>query len=72
MKLHFTSRYASSPAEVKTMNTAQLRDHFLIEKIFEADAVHLTLTHYDRYIAGGVMPVAETIALPNPSDLKAT
>lgn len=71
MKLHFTSRYANSPAEVKAMNTTQLRDQFLIEKIFEADTVHLTLTHYDRYIAGGVMPVAETIALPNPGDLKA-
>lgn len=72
MRIHFESRYAVSPAETEKMNTAQLRSTFLIEKIFEADAILLTLTHYDRFIAGGIMPVEETIVLPTFDELKST
>lgn len=68
---NFESRYAVSPAETKQMDTAQLRGNFLIERLFDADQVSLTLTHYDRYIAGGAMPVDSTLALPNPDALKA-
>ncbi len=71
MKLEFESRYASSPDEVQNMDTSQLRKHFLIERIFEPDAVCLTYSHYDRFIAGGIMPVKEKISLPNPNELKA-
>ena len=65
------SRYALGPNEVKQMDTTQLRDAFLIEKIFSKDEVNLTLTHYDRMIAGGAMPVSKTIDLPNPEGLRA-
>jgi len=67
----FESRYAQSPKEVKQMDTAALRDNFLIENVFEANLVNLTLSHFDRYIVGGAMPVDQKIALPNPDDLKA-
>lgn len=65
------SRHACSPAEVAGMKTSQLRGNFLIEKIFEKDAIHLTLSFYDRFIAGGAMPVDRTLALSNPENLKA-
>ncbi|KQS41739.1 5-dehydro-4-deoxy-D-glucuronate isomerase [Pedobacter sp. Leaf194] len=67
----FESRYAQSPKEVKQMDTASLRDNFLIENVFEANQVNLTLSHFDRYIVGGAMPVNEKLDLPNPDDLKA-
>ncbi|WP_443944410.1 5-dehydro-4-deoxy-D-glucuronate isomerase [Pedobacter sp. AW1-32] len=67
----FESRYAQSPKEVKLMDTASLRENFLIETLFEANQVNLTLSHFDRYIVGGAMPVDQKIALPNPSDLRA-
>jgi 4-deoxy-L-threo-5-hexosulose-uronate ketol-isomerase len=67
----FESRYASSPNEVKKMGTSELRDHFLIPRLFTADAVHLNLSNFDRFICGGIMPVHETLILPNPPDLKA-
>lgn len=67
----FESRYAQSPKEVKQMDTAALRDNFLIENVFEANQVNLTLSHFDRYIVGGAMPIDQKIALPNPDDLKA-
>jgi 4-deoxy-L-threo-5-hexosulose-uronate ketol-isomerase len=72
MKTHFESRYAQSPAEVKHMVTADLRKNFLIKELFEADHIYLTLTHFDRYIAGGVMPVNEAVHLSNPDYLKAS
>ncbi|HMI03753.1 MAG TPA: 5-dehydro-4-deoxy-D-glucuronate isomerase [Pedobacter sp.] len=72
MKTHFESRYAHSPAEVKHMVTADLRKNFLINELFEADHIYLTLTHFDRYITGGAMPVNETVHLSNPDYLKAS
>lgn len=63
--------YATGPAEVAQMNTTGLRKNFLIERIFEAGKINLVLSHYDRYIAGGAMPVSKKITLPNPSDLRA-
>ena len=71
MKSNFESRYAVSPQETKRMTTEELRQNFLIEKVFEADKVNLCLSHYDRYIAGGAMPVSENIELPVPDSLKA-
>lgn len=71
MQTYFESRFALSPNEGKQLDTQALRDNFLMEKLFEADAIHLTLSHYDRYIFGGVMPVNETVLLANPENLKA-
>jgi 4-deoxy-L-threo-5-hexosulose-uronate ketol-isomerase len=72
MSTYYESRYASSPNEVKQMDTARLRETFLIEKIFEADAIHWVYTHYDRYMAGGVMPVQNKVVLDAIDILKAT
>lgn len=68
----FESRYAQSPKEVKHMDTASLRENFLIENVFEPNQVNLTLSHFDRYIVGGAMPVDQKLDLPNPGDLKAS
>lgn len=71
MKSNFEARFAVSPREAQQMNTQELRDNFLIETIFGSDEIKLTLSHYDRFIIGGVMPVTKKIELTNPSDLKA-
>ena len=71
MSENISTRNSCSSVEVAGMNTSELRDHFLIEKIFEEDAIHLTLSFYDRYIAGGAMPVSKALELPNPKNLKA-
>jgi 4-deoxy-L-threo-5-hexosulose-uronate ketol-isomerase len=65
------SRYAVSPNEAKSMDTNTIRENFLIENLFEANKVNLTLSHFDRYIVGGVMPINEKVELPNPENLKA-
>ncbi|WP_129714377.1 5-dehydro-4-deoxy-D-glucuronate isomerase [Pedobacter sp. SYP-B3415] len=71
MKYTFESRWAVSPAEAKAMDTAALRNNFLLPRLFEANQVSLTLSHFDRYITGGAHPVGETLTLPNPPELKA-
>lgn len=71
MKNRFESRYAVSPVEAKGMDTTTLRSNFLISSVFEPDQVNLTLSHFDRYIVGGAMPVNGQLELPNPDDLKA-
>ncbi|MFP5080926.1 5-dehydro-4-deoxy-D-glucuronate isomerase [Pedobacter sp. JCM 36344] len=65
------SRFAVSPNEVKQMDTSLLRRNFLINNLFESDEINLTLSHYDRYIVGGVMPVKDIVRLTNPDYLKA-
>lgn len=63
METTFESRYAISPAESKTLDTKGLRENFLIDQLFWKDRVHFVYTHYDRYMVGGAMPVAEKLKL---------
>ncbi|WP_339711609.1 5-dehydro-4-deoxy-D-glucuronate isomerase [uncultured Kriegella sp.] len=52
----YETRYASSPEAVKQYDTAQLRGEFLIDNLMQEGKVVLTYSHYDRYIAGSVVP----------------
>jgi 4-deoxy-L-threo-5-hexosulose-uronate ketol-isomerase len=65
------SRYESSPKETAGMTTKELRDNFLVETLFSPDMVHLTYSHYDRMILGGIMPKNEAVELGNYEELKA-
>ena len=71
MSISFEIRQASHPTDVKNFDTKRLRDEFLIEKLFEKDQILLTYTGYDRYIAGGIMPVTNTLKLEAIDPLKA-
>lgn len=72
MNTQYNTRYASSPSEVKNMDTGEIRKNFLIGKLFEQDQILLTYSHFDRYIAGGIMPVAQTLTLEPIDPLKST
>lgn len=54
------------------MNTEQLRESFLIETLFVADQFRWTLSFFDRYLTGGIMPVTGPLTLEVPEQLKAT
>lgn len=56
---------ACHPADVKGYDTKTLRERFVMEKVMEADKIHLTYSHYDRFIFGGAMPVKKTLKLEN-------
>ncbi|WP_366186156.1 5-dehydro-4-deoxy-D-glucuronate isomerase [Flavobacterium ovatum] len=72
MENKYESRYAAAPQDVKSYDTARLRKEFLIENIFTDNKVTLVYSHYDRYITGGVKPVAETVVLESIDQLKAS
>ena len=63
MKTTIEERWGTHPNDVKHYDTEQLRKEFLVEKLFETDAILLTYTHNDRLIIGGAFPVKEKIKL---------
>ncbi len=71
MSIYFEERFASHPSDVKHYDTHQLREHFLIEKVMEADKIRLVYSHYDRYITGGAVPANAPLELTSIEPLKA-
>ena len=63
------TRYANSPKEVAAMNTAELRENFLIESLMEADKINFVYSHFDRVVTGAAMPI-QPISLPTYNALK--
>ncbi|MEJ4088434.1 5-dehydro-4-deoxy-D-glucuronate isomerase [Galbibacter orientalis] len=67
----YSKRYASSPKEVKQMDTDTLRETFLINDLMQEDEISLTYSHYDRYIAGSAVPKKKELKLETVDLLKA-
>lgn len=64
-------RYANHPDDSKHYTTAELRRHYLMEKVFEADDILLVYSHQDRIVSGGVMPVTKALPLETSDELRA-
>jgi 4-deoxy-L-threo-5-hexosulose-uronate ketol-isomerase len=64
-------RYAAHPNDVKNWDTARLRKEFLIENIFLPDEITFVYSMYDRFMAGGAMPVKNKLVLETIDELKA-
>lgn len=71
VKTNFEIRFASHPNDAKFYDTQRLRKEFLIENIFQPDAVNWVYSDYDRYMAGGICPVNEILELQTIDPLKA-
>ena len=63
--------YAVSPAEYARMNTAELRENFLLENLFEPGKINLAYAHYDRIIVGGALPGENVLCLEAAAELAA-
>jgi 4-deoxy-L-threo-5-hexosulose-uronate ketol-isomerase len=59
----FEFRHASSPSDVQKYSTTELRENFLVEKLFVKDEINLTYSMFDRFIVGGAMPVDKSLKL---------
>jgi 4-deoxy-L-threo-5-hexosulose-uronate ketol-isomerase len=70
MNENYEVRYAVGQRETNLMGTQALRDEFLIEKVFGSDSIKWVYTLYDRYMAGGVIPVQEKVFLDTIDPLK--
>lgn len=55
----------------KAMDTAQLREHFLISDLFPGGGIAMTYTHIDRMIAGGICPLDKPLSLEAGAELRA-
>jgi 4-deoxy-L-threo-5-hexosulose-uronate ketol-isomerase len=64
-------RFESSRKEVSQMNTASLRENFLIDTIFENDKISWVYSHYDRMMIGSAVPVSKPLVLETFESLKA-
>lgn len=62
-------RYANHPSDSKKYDTEQLREKFLVEKIFIPNKVSLTYSHVDRIIFGGIMPTETKLELKASAEL---
>jgi len=50
-------RYPIDPVRVKTFTTEELREHFMVEKLFTEDAITMVYSHIDRVVIGGACPL---------------
>ncbi len=56
-------RYSPDPVAARTMSTADLRRHFLLEGLFAPDAVPMVYSDIDRSITGSAVPAREPLSL---------
>lgn len=63
MTTDYDIRFAIDPVTAASMNTAELREHFLIDDLFVAGKVNWTYSHYDRMAVGGAVPRGAALAL---------
>ncbi len=61
--IHVETRHAIHPDHAKGMDTAQLRQNFLTEGMFQAGQIRLVYSHYDRFVVGGAVPDGGTLVL---------
>ena len=64
-------RYAQSPKEVAGLNTAEIRENFLVDDLMQDDQFNFTYSHYDRAIVGTIVPVKKEHELPTYDNLRA-
>jgi 4-deoxy-L-threo-5-hexosulose-uronate ketol-isomerase len=71
MKTNFEVRYANHPEDAKSYDTQKIRQEYLVQNLFNNNEVNLVYTMVDRCVAGGAMPVSETLELEAIDPLKA-
>jgi len=59
------------PDDLKSCQTREIRDRFLIDQIVRPDELNCIYTHYDRMIIGAACPMGKSIKLENYQNLKA-
>jgi 4-deoxy-L-threo-5-hexosulose-uronate ketol-isomerase len=64
-------RYASNPESIRGLDTAGMRQRYLISDLFTPDAVKLVYTHHDRIVLGGIVPAQGPLTLSAPPELRA-
>ena len=65
------TRLLADPVRYPNMTTAQIRETFLIDSLYDPGALHLTYIDLDRTIVGMAAPAETPISLPSDAGLRA-
>jgi 4-deoxy-L-threo-5-hexosulose-uronate ketol-isomerase len=71
MANHYEIRFTSHPSDVKHYDTEMLRQHFLVQNLFEEGHINMVYSHFDRFIIGGSVPGKKELVLETIEPLKA-
>jgi len=56
-------RHSTNPTQIRSFDTAALRENYLVDDLFADDEFRATYTHEDRIVLGGARPVTGPIQL---------
>ncbi|MEX2126347.1 MAG: 5-dehydro-4-deoxy-D-glucuronate isomerase [Woeseia sp.] len=59
---------ATHPDMMKAVDNAVLRDRYLVDGLFNPDAISLNYSHNERMVIGGAAPVSKSVLLPDQSE----
>jgi len=63
-------RYATNPAQIPGLDTAGLREQFLVPELFVPGEVTVVYTHHDRVVLGGAVPAGKPLALTGYPEIR--
>ena len=64
--------YLPAPERFKTMDTSEMRSHFLVQNLFTEGEVNLRMADLDRVVVGGAVPTGSApLALEAPEEMDA-
>ena len=64
-------RYAIHPDHMKSLDSHEMRKHFLMERLFEDERINMVYSHIDRLIVGGAYPTGKALKVEAAKELGA-
>lgn len=63
-------RYATHPGDIPRMDTAEIRERYLVDDLFAPGQVRAVYTHHDRVVLVGISPTDRPLALKGFAEIR--